>query len=46
MELLIYSGVWMLAFDASLCTVQGIPDTIYPDKPPKNDKDAVNLPLL
>ncbi len=34
----------MLAFDASLRTVQGIPNTIYPDKPPKNYKDAMRQP--
>jgi hypothetical protein len=32
------------AFVASLRVVQGLPDTIDLDKPPKNYKDAMSLP--
>jgi hypothetical protein len=32
------------AFVAPLRVVQGLPDTIDPDKPPKNYKDAMSRP--
>jgi hypothetical protein len=32
------------AFVASLRVVQGLPDTVDPDKPPKNYKDAMSRP--
>ena len=32
------------AFVASLCVVKGLPDTIDPDKPPRNYKDAMSRP--
>jgi hypothetical protein len=32
------------AFVASLSVMQGLPDTINPDKPPKNSKDAMSRP--
>ncbi len=32
------------AFVASLCVVQGLPNTIDPDKPARNYKDAMSSP--